>query len=211
MSFEHRKFSYNWAEVDYDRNVFIPVPGGFQGTKWADAAEWSFTYASDRFVKAGRELNKKALKKEVQPFAEMLMYMRHEIVGKIPAVKIYFHCPDATKTPVIVGVGLWEAEGTREEALQFYAYFGTDTATTQPQAEWVETEALGQGVKASWSGKHDQSPYDQVNYAFRSDEFHMDVNVWTSVEDHERYVEMQSDVERLVHGIRCVPRQAPSR
>ena len=208
MSFEHRQFSHNWADVDYDRDVFFPVPVVFQGTKWADPAEWSFTYAADRFVKAGRELNKKVLKKEVQPFAELLMYMRKELIGKVPAVKIYMHCPDATKAPVVVGIGLWEAEASREEALQWYAYTGTETATTTPEAQWVETEALGQGVRATWSGKTtDGRPYDQVNYAFRSDEFHMDVHLWTTVEDHARFEEMVPDVDRLVHGIRCVPRK----
>ncbi len=203
--FDHRTSTDNWARVDYDKAVWIPIPTSFGGTPWADAAEWAFDFAGDRFLRGGREVNRKVAKKEVLPFSEALLRGRNEIVGKAAAHKFYYHCPDYTKTPVSVFISLWKCQGTREEAFQFYGYWGTKSATTQPVAEWFETEYLGMGVKAQWSGVHEGRPYDQVNYIFRDDEFDTDVQVWMVWQQHEPFLEALSDLDAFVRAIRCTP------
>ncbi|MFC5029863.1 hypothetical protein C8250_029920 [Streptomyces sp. So13.3] len=205
MSFDHRKSTENWARIDYDRDVWFPIPLAFKGTKWADAAEWAFDYAGDRFLRGGRELTKKVVKKEVLPFAQALVRGQSEIVGSVAAHKLYFHCPDYTKMPVAVAIALWKREGTREEAFQHYSYFGTKSATVQPVAEWFETEALGRGVKAQWSGVTEIGQYDQVNYIFRDDDFDTDVHVFLMSWDHQRFLEVLPDLDAFVRSIRCIP------
>lgn len=205
MSFDQRKATDNWATVDYDRDVWFPIPLVLEGTKWADAAEWAYDYAGDRVLRTHGELTKKLVKKEVLPFAKALVQGRHEAVAKIAAHKLYFHCPDSTKNPVMAAIGLWKSQGTREEAFQFYSYFGTKTATEQPVAEWFETETLGRGVKAQWSGVTGPGQYWQTNYIFRDDEFETDVHVWMLDWDHQRYLEVVPDLDKLVRSIRCTP------
>lgn len=202
--YDHRTSTDNWAKVEYDRDRWFPVPLGFQGTKWLDAAEWAFDYACDRFLRGGRTLTKKVVKKEVVPFADRLVRGRHEAVGRIAGHLMYFHCPDYTKVPLLASVGVWKTMGTWDEAIRYYAYWGTKTATTTPVAEWFSTQALGQGVKSSWHGEF-EGPYDQVNYIFRDEAFATDVHVFLMAGDHERFVEAVPDLDRLVHGIRCVP------
>ncbi|NEA57933.1 hypothetical protein G3I60_28180 [Streptomyces sp. SID13666] len=205
MSFDQRKVTDNWAETSWDRDVWFPIPISFQGTKWADAAEWAFDYAGDRFLRGGRELNKKVVKKEVLPFAQSLVLARSQGAGKLAGHKLYFHCPDYTKIPVVAAIGLWKREGTREEAFQYYSYWGTETATVPPVAEWFETESLGRGVKAHWSGVAGTGPYDQVNYIFRDDDFDTDVHVFLMSWSHERFLEVLPDLDTLVRTIRCTP------
>jgi len=205
VSFDQRKATDNWATVDYDRELWIPIPIVLQGTKWADAAEWAFDYAGDRVARAGHQLTKKVVKKEVLPFSQALVRARGEMVGKAAVHKLYFHCPDSTKIPVAVGIGLWKPIGTREEAFQYYAYWGAETATTPPVAEAFETDALGTGVRAQWSGVTGPGPYDQVNYIFRNDEFDTDVHIFTAVWDHHRFLEVLPDLDILTRAIRCIP------
>jgi hypothetical protein len=205
--FNERKSTDNWARVDFDENIWIPIPYAFQGTRWKDAAEWAFDYAGSRFLLGGRDVNKKVVKHEVLPSAQALVRARDQIVGHAKAAKFYFHCPDYTKVPVATFVGLFKCMGTRDEAFEYYAYWGTKSATTQPVAEWFETEHLGTGVKAQWAGRlpDDGRPYDQVNYIFRNEEFDTDVQVWTTVLDHDRFVEVVPDLDTFVRAIRCTP------
>lgn len=81
----------------------------------------------------------------------------------------------------------------------------TRRATTQPTAEWFETEALGSGLKAQWSGIIGPGPYDQVNYAFRDDAYDTDVHVFLTWWGHDRFTEVLPDLDQLVRSIRCVP------
>jgi len=208
IDYDHRKSTENWAELDYDRSLWFPVPLGFQGTKWADAAEWAYGYSLDRFRRGGRELNKKIVKKEVVPFAERLVVARQVVAGHIGGHKLYCHCPDYTKLPTLVSIGLWKPMGDWQQAIQYYAYWGTKTATTQPMAEWFTTDALGTGVKAQWSGSGvngDPTTYEQVNYVFRDETYATDVHVFLMSWDHARYVEVLPDLDNLVRAIRCIP------
>lgn len=205
MNFDQRKSSANWAKVDWDRSIWFPIPTSFTETKYADAAEWAFDWAGDRVLRAHGELTKKLVKKEVLPFSQALVLGRHETIGKISAHKFYFHCPDAKKSPVLTSIGLWKTQGSREEAFQYYSYFGTKTATEQPVAEWFDTEMLGRGVKAQWSGVTGPGKYWQVNYAFRDEEYETDVHVWMMEWDHKRFLEVVPDLDTLVRTIRCIP------
>ena len=122
---------------------------------------------------------------------------------------LHFFRPDnPLLTPHDETVEIVAGSDAREEALQHYAYWGTKSATTEPSAEWFETGALGVGVRAQWAGVIGPGPYDQVNYAFRDDAYDTDVHVFMTAWDHQRYTEVVPDLDRLVHGIRCVPGSA---
>lgn len=204
--FDDRVATDNWAQVDFDPDVWVPMPLTFQGTKWADAAEWAWEYAGDRVMRTGTDLTKKVVKKEVLPFAGGLVRQREALVGKVAAHKIYLHCPNADLDPIPASVGLWKPMGTREEAYQYYAYWGSRSATTQPVVQEYRTEMLGQGLIARWSGVVKRDHYDTVNYVFRDEEFHTDVHVYAIVwSDPDRYASMLPDIEKLVHSIRCIP------
>lgn len=206
MNFDNRKATKNWAVVDYNRDVWIPVPLTFQGTKWGDVTNWAVYYAEDRVERSYGTLTKKLQRKEVTPRAFALAELHRGLVGTIPASKIYCHLPDASMNGTSVGIGLWQPKGAREEAFQHYAYWGSENAQEQPVAEWFDTEALGRGVKAQWCGQSsDGKPMWQVNYIFRNDEFETDVHVFTACANGERFQEMLPDLDDLVRHIRCVP------
>jgi hypothetical protein len=69
VDFDNRKTTKNWAQLDYDRDRWIPVPLVFEGTKWPDAETWAVSYDRDRARKTFGELTRKVQHKEVEPRA----------------------------------------------------------------------------------------------------------------------------------------------
>lgn len=207
MNFDKRKTSKSWFQVDYDRELWVPLPVTFEQTKWGGPEAWALHYAKMHVRRAfGDEITKKLMKKEVIPRAQNLMVCQSELAGKIPAHKIYLHCPDAVTGPLGVGMGLWEPQGAREQALQYYGYWGYEQGVAgEPFAEWFDTEHLGRGVKAQWHEVDDGTPLWLANYGFRDDEFEADVHVFTSCTDEARFQRILPDLDVLVRSIHCIP------
>lgn len=207
MSFVDRKTTKNWAKVDYDRSRWIIVPLSFEGTKWGDLASWAMYYAEERGEREFGELTKKVMRKEIKPRAASFMDVHKDMVGKLPAQKFFFDWPEWTSVPVPVAVSIWQPQGTREEAFQYYAYW----SVKDPQdlvTEWFETETLGTGVKTRWKAIEDGKPVWAVNYVFRNEEWETDVHVFTSWPVQERFEEVITDLDVLVRGIECCPRRS---
>ncbi len=208
MNFDDRKTTKNWAKVEYDRDQWIIVPLTFEGTKWRDAAHWALYYAADRAERTYGEVTKKLMRKEVEPRAASFMDTHKDMVGRAPAQKFFFNFPDAKTVPVPVGIGLWQTQGTREEAFDYYTWWSAHDPV-DPVAEWFETESLGTGVKARWQAMDEGKPIWAVNYIFRDDEFDTDVHIFAGWPVRERFEEVITDLDVLVRSIKCCPRPAP--
>lgn len=206
--FDHRHSTDNWAKVDYDKNRWIPMPFAFEGLQWADAAEWAFYEAEMAFLRGGRELNKKVVKKEVLPFSELLLHLHTMLVGKMAAHKFYLHCPDYTKAPVGTYIGVWKCLGTREEAFDYYGLWGTRTAVDLIGPETVEfsTEMLGAGLRTHFSDVVGGRRIYSVNYVFRNEEYNTDVHVFMNTHEEPRFWEVMPELDAFVGRLYCSPR-----
>lgn len=207
MNFDQRTSSKNLFAFDYDHDKWIPVPVSFEGTKWGSVERWATQYATQHVHRAfGDDLSKKIVRKEVTPRAQNLMMLQQGLAGVVPAHHMFAHCPDAVTGPQPVGIGRWATQGTREQALQYYAYWGVHRATEQPFAEWFDTEHLGRGLKATWPALDDDGdPMWQVNFGFRHEELEVDLHIFSSCPNKERFEQFLPDLDTLVQGIRCIP------
>ncbi len=205
--FDHRRSTDNWAKVSYDKTRWIPMPGAFEGTPWANTAEWAFYQAEMAFLRSGRELNKKVVKKEVLPFSELLLHLYDLVVRKIAAHKFYMHCPDYTKPPVGTFVGLWKCLGTREEAFDYYRLYGTRTAVELigPETVPFSTELLGAGLRTQFSDIVDGRRIFSVNYVFRNEEYNTDVHVFMNTDEEQRFWEVLPELDTFVNQLYCSP------
>jgi hypothetical protein len=198
----------NWARVSYDKSRWIPMPGAWGGTPWADTAEWAFYQAEMAFLRGGRELNKKVVKKEVLPFSELLLYLYSTVVGKLAAQKYYLHCPNHTTSPVGAYIGLWKCMGTREEAFDYYGLWGTRTAAELqgPESEEFTAAHLGTGLRVRYSELLQGERMYSVNYVFRNEEYNTDVHVFMNARDEQRFLEALPETDAFVDQVQCTPR-----
>ncbi len=207
-----REASSAQLSTQFDRSVWIPAPLVFKKTKWADPADWAFNSMVEVFGRERGVVTRETAQEEVLPRAQLLLKARHDVAGKVPAQGLYFHCPDSVRIPVLVGVGLWKARGTREEALEYYSRWDSEAATTPVVAETFSTEALGDGRRCSWRGENELGAYDQINYAFRDEEQETDLHVFMgSCWDHRRTEEVATDLEAFVRVMRFLPAPAHHR
>lgn len=210
VDFDHRDMTYNWAKIKYDTDIWFPMPVLFKGTMWADAAEWSFYYVSDRFRRGGGKLTKREAKKEIVPRAAILVDVQSDLLGSAIAHKYYVHCPEYHVTPVVISVALWKCKGTREQAFDYYGNWGADTATTTPVVRPFATEHLGEGIRVQWIGQNEGGVYENVNYVWRNEEYDTDILVWMMEGDRVRFHEVLPDLDEFVKGIVCTTRKHAS-
>jgi hypothetical protein len=202
MSFDRRQKSDCLLSIDYDRSIWVPVPLEFPSGPWSDAAEWAFESAGDCVLRSGYNLSKEVVVEEVLPLSQRLLLGRYEVVGKVPGLRLYLHCPDSAKMPSFLSIGLWRSQGTREEALRYYSMWGSVSADSVPSVDDFSTEVLGCGLRSSWA-----SPLGvQVNYFFRDDLCGTDLHVYAVTPEPERLGEFNSDLDAFVRGLGCVPR-----
>lgn len=206
VDFSHRDTTYNWAKIKYDAHIWFPMPIIFDGTPWADAAEWAFYYVSDRFRSGGGKMTKHEVKKHVLPRAEVLVDVQRDLIHSAIAHKFYAHCPEYHVTPVVISVALWKCKGTREQAFEYYGKWGSDTATTVPDVKPCVTDHLGEGIRVQWIGKDKGGVYENVNYVWRNEEFDTDILVWMMESDRVRFNEVLPDLDEFVKGIYCTTR-----
>ena len=205
--FDHRHSTRNWAKVTYDKNRWIPMPGVFEGTPWPGVAEWAFDEAGQAFLRGGRDLNKHVVKKEVRPFAELLLSLYKTLVGKTAAHKYYLHCPDYQHLPVGTFIGLWKCLGTRTEALHYYGLWGTTDNGCSDARSWdFSTESLGAGVKTTYVDQSGDAPMYYGNYAFRNEEYNTDVHMFYNTADWQRFQDVQPEMDEFIRGLHCSPR-----
>jgi hypothetical protein len=204
--FDHRHSTDNWAIVTYDKTRWIPMPGAFEGTPWPGVAEWAFDEAGQAFLRGGRDLDKHVVKKEVRPFAEVLLTAYQTVVGKTAAHKYYLYCPDYRYTPVATYIGLWKCLGTRAEALNYYGLWGTTDNGVSDVRPWdFSTDSLGAGVKTTYVQQMDGAPMYWVNYAFRNEEYNTDVHMFMNTRDEQQFHQLQPELDAFIRGLRCSP------
>jgi hypothetical protein len=197
---------------EFDRMVWVPVPLAFKGTPWKDPAEWAWQAALERLGRERGVVTKQMAKDEVTPRATQLLVARQTIAGRLPASSLYLHLPDSVCLPVYLGVAMRRSEGTLEEARARLGGFESENAKGSPLVEPFATDALGEGIRYSWTGENEQGEFDLANYVFRDQEQQVDLHVFVGPNwDRDRGEQIRRDVEAFVRVLRFLPPQAPRR
>jgi hypothetical protein len=192
------EMSSHWVEIDADPDVWVALPSLFPLDRWPDELAWAMEQAEAIWLASGLPHRRKQVKQLVRALMDARAHMAQRASW---SHLTYLHLPEPTSRPVFVSVGVWRAQGDRDEALRFYAC--ADLAGT-PEAATVEefaTEHLGTGLRVltEFASEPDGG---LLGYAWRVGD-HTDLCV-TVMDDKARLPEMIPNVDTLVRGIRVV-------
>ncbi len=205
---------------EFDRAVWVPVPMAFEGaprkdpfkgTPWKDPAEWGWQVALGRLGQERGEVTKQMAADEVYPRAMQLVAARDALVGT-RASMLYFHVPDSTCLPVFLAVSMWRSKGTLEEARARLGGNAIEGADGEPVVEPFATDALGEGVRRTWTGELEQGVFVMSDYVFRDQQQQVDVHVLVGPNwELDRTEPVRRDVEAFVRVLRFLPPEPPRR
>ncbi|MFD0855724.1 hypothetical protein ACFQ07_26010 [Actinomadura adrarensis] len=189
------EMSSHWVEIEADPKSWLLLPSVFPIDRWQDDLAWAMDQADAVWDASGLPRRRKHLKQ----LAKALMISRAHMAQRGAWSHLSFvYLPDPTTRPMFLGVGVWRAQGERDEALRFYSC--ADAPGTK-EAEEITTEHLGTGLRAL-AGLDDEPGGGVLGYAFRAGD-HTDLCV-TVMEDKGRLPELIPDVDAFVQRIRVV-------
>jgi hypothetical protein len=190
-----------WVNVAFDQRLWIPCPPGFP--EGYDLNSWAATFADGFWQLSGLEHTDR----EMAVLSQLLKEVQTGTYGHIACHLVYIHLPDPRIVPLPVFLGIWEAEGDRDRQLRMLIRADDPKAVEPPIVEEVRTEKLGAGLRTlRYMHMPDGGLYAAVNYAWRSEEFETDLQVWASTHELGRLQRAIPDIEEFVRAIAIVPK-----
>jgi hypothetical protein len=190
-----------WIRVDFDQAVWIPCLPVFP--KGHDLKSWSALYAEPRWEASGLEHGKR----QVDALRRSLEYLHEFAYSQLPCHMAVIHLPSPGMVPLLVGFGVWQAEGDRVTQLRRLAHADEPDAMEPPIVEECFTEKLGRGLKSLCYLRQPESVVSgSLNYAWRSEPLETAVRMFTSCPDLSRLQRAMPDIEALTQVISFVQR-----
>ena len=191
-----------WIRVDFDQTVWIPCLPVFPSG--ADRKSWSALYAGHWWEASGLEHGKR----QIDALRRSLEYLHEFAYSQLRCHMAVIHLPDPRLVPLLVGFGVWQAEGDRVTQLRLLAHADEPDAIEPPIVEECFTEKLGSGLKSlCYLRQPDESMMSgSLNYAWRSEQLETAVRMFTSCPDLSRLQRAMPDIEALTQVISFVPR-----
>jgi hypothetical protein len=126
----------------------------------------------------------------------------------LPCHMAVIHLPSPGMVPLLVGFGVWRAEGDRVTQLRRLAHADEPDAMEPPIVEECFTEKLGSGLKSLCYLRQpgESIVSGSLNYAWRSERLETAVRMFTSCPDLSRLQRAMPDIEALTQVISFVQR-----
>jgi hypothetical protein len=193
-----------WPVTDYDKNLWIPCPPGFPVDIGRQG--WATAYARAWWDAAMPGHGDSA----VQLLAGALIMIYEGTYGHVPAHLVWIHLPNPTMLPLPVYVSAWRSEGDRDDQLGMLAGSRAPCLVEPPIIEEFAAEKLGSGLRAMRYQHADDggSVYATISYAWRSDTFETDLQIWSTSDDIGRLHLAIPDIERFAHDTTIVERDS---
>lgn len=191
-----------WIRVDFNPAVWIPCLPVFPSG--ADRKSWSALYAGHWWEASGLEYGKR----QVDALRRSLAYLHEFAYSQLQCQMAVIHLPDPRVVPLLVGFGVWRAEGDRVTQLRLLARAGEPDALEPPVVEECVTGKLGSGLKSLCYLRQPggSTVSGCLNYAWRSEQLETAVRMFTSCPDLSRLQRAMPDIEALTQVISFVPR-----
>jgi hypothetical protein len=190
-----------WIRIDFNQAVWIPCLPVFP--KGHDLKSWSALYAEHWWEASGLEHGKR----QVDALRRSLEYLHEFAYSQLPCHMAVIHLPSPGMVPLLVGFGVWEAEGDRVTQLRRLAHADEPDAMEPPIVEECFTEKLGRGLKSLCYLRQPESVVSgALNYAWRSEPLETAVRMFTSCPDLSRLQRAMPDIEALTQVISFVQR-----
>jgi hypothetical protein len=191
-----------WPVVEYDQNIWIPCPPGFP--EGVDQQSWATAFARAWWNAATPGHDESV----VELLADMLAAIHEGSYGHIPCHLVWIHLPDPRLVPLPVYLGVWESLGDRDTQLRMLAGASAPRVVEPPMIEEFVTDTMGSGLRGMryQHDVDDGSLYATLSYAWRSDQFDTDVQLWASCADLGRLHRAIPDIELFAQAIRVMAR-----
>jgi hypothetical protein len=196
-----------WVRVDFDQNIWIPCTPVFPDGH--DRQSWAALYAGI-WWEASRLPHKK---KQVKDLAQTLEAMHETTYSELPCHMALIHFPDIRLAPLVVCVGVWQAEGERDAQLRALAHADEADGTQPPIVTEVTAEHLGTGLKVFFYKKMANGLASSrsglnafLNYAWRSEQYQTAVRLFTACPDLGRLQRAMPDIDALPQVMSFIPR-----
>lgn len=194
-----------WVRISYNQSVWIPVlPSYPDGDDWRS---YSAGVAQEWWQARGL----RHTPADVLRLSHLLLEAHESTYGRIPCHLAFAHLPDPRQLPLLLYVGIWEAEGDRDEQLRMWCLADDPGAVEPPLAEEFTTSSLGAGLRVMRYRQHDDGAlYAALRYAWRSEEFGTDLVLNATAEDLSRLNRAIGDIEDFARSAQIIP-QPPLR
>ena len=198
------KKGWIWIDQEYlVRLIWVPCPPFFaegeNRESWAAESAQLWFETSDSAY--GRE--------ETDFLAEMLVAIHQDLYAAGHCHQALVHLPDPRMVPLPVQIGVWEMEGSRDQALRGLVHADEPEAVEPPVVEEFTTERLGTGLKVLHHrlAPDGETVHGYLNYAWRSEQHETDLRLFTFSDNLGRLARAMPDIDDLARAIEIVPRR----
>lgn len=181
-----------WVKIRYNQSIWIPVmpvfPDGYDRESFsAEVAElW---WASSGVPHTAQD---------VLRLHQILAEIHQSVYGRIPCHLAFIHLPDPRLIPLLLYVGIWEADGDRDQQLRMLCHADDPAAVEPPIVEEFTTGTLGAGLRVlRYRHLDDGALYAGLSYAWRSEKLQTDLLLNVTSEDLGRIHGAIPDIEEF--------------
>ncbi|WP_432093760.1 hypothetical protein [Streptomyces sp. bgisy100] len=190
----------SWIHVDYNIEYWVEIPmeSDWGETPWRSEKAWGRSAATALREYRGLPDSKK----EAKNLAKALVAHRQALTESNLAREYYLHFSDPEARPLPVHLWYGPADGPREDALRKHARVESSDAMLPPQSVEFSNESFGRGLKTrTHVVLDDETVAMNLWYAFRNDEYGVDLIVSSSSGDIGRLADAEPRLDEFVQGI----------
>jgi hypothetical protein len=188
------------VSVDYDLGAWIPCPLVFP--EGEDRKSWGLLFAQEWWARSGCEHGDL----EVRALARTLEEIHLTAYSGRAMHDAFIHLPDPRLAPLVVGLGIWAADGERDAQLRALIRAEIPGTLQPPQVAEFRAARMGTGLKALSFARHGEMVIGFLSYAWRSEEHATAVRVFTACPDLDRLRLATPDIEELANSMTIIPR-----
>lgn len=189
-----------WISVTYNQRAWIPCPPVFPERE--DRQSWALLFAQEWWARSEREHGDR----EVRALARTLAEIHQTAYAGLAMHDGFIHLPDLRLVPLLVGLGVWAADGPRDGQLRALARADDPVTARPPLVEEFHAARMGPGLKVFSYARRGEMLMGFLSYAWRSEEHATAVRMFTACPDLGRIQRAIPDIEDLANGVTIIAR-----
>ncbi|WP_328495769.1 hypothetical protein OHS59_25815 [Streptomyces sp. NBC_00414] len=167
-----------FLETDSDPTEWLLMP-----LKW-DSVDERQDWAQKNADMLWRLREKRPKRREIRALAKRLDMLAEGIPGRVPAHQVFLYAKDPRRVPLAFYALTVPAEGDRVTQLREAVQADRDSPVRPTEVDMFTTERLGDGLRSlRYWGSREGALMMSLNFAWRSEEFGVDLSVRTVADD----------------------------
>ncbi|MDQ0776578.1 hypothetical protein QF026_005044 [Streptomyces aurantiacus] len=167
-----------FLETDSDPTEWLLMP-----LKWDNSDERQ-EWAQKTADMLWRLREKRPKRREIRALAKRLDMLAEGIPGRVPAHQVFLYAPDPRRVPLAFFAVTVPAEGDRLAQLREAVQADRDSPVRPTEVDSFTTERLGEGLRSlRYWGSREGALMMSLNFAWRSEQFGIDLSVRTVADD----------------------------